>query len=108
MKHDKLDKKIEYIICPNCGREYLPAEIYYPKHFFGNPQDIERLNNGRIEHFDGKSMDLEETYQCDACDCKFKVTAKVSFKAAEISKYDTSKAYVTPLFEEKLTLFEGD
>ena len=33
----KQDKKIELIICPHCGTEYLPAEIYYPKHFFGNP-----------------------------------------------------------------------
>lgn len=104
----KQDKKIELIICPHCGTEYLPAEIYYPKHFFGNPQNIEKLNNGKIEHFDGKSMDLEEIYQCDACNLKFKATAKISFKTSEISKYDTSKAYVTSLFEEKLTLFEGD
>lgn len=53
-------------------------------------------------------MNLDETYQCDNCDCKFKVSAKISFKTTEISKYDTSKAYVTSLFEDKLTLFEGD
>lgn len=33
----KQDKKLELIICPKCGREYLPAEIYYPNEFLGKP-----------------------------------------------------------------------
>ena len=51
-------------------------------------------------------MDLQETYTCDHCDTKFKVTAKVSFKSQVVDKYDMSKSYVTPLFEDKLTLDE--
>lgn len=101
------DKKVEYIVCPRCGREYLPAEIYYPDNFLGKPQDIERVNN-KVEGFTGKSMDLEETYICDSCNTKFKVTATVKFKTSELAKHDMSRAYVTPLFEEKLTMYEGD
>ena len=100
------NEKLEKITCPKCGKEYLPAEIYYPNSFFGRPQDIARIK-GKIDSFDGKSMDLEETYQCDSCDCNFKVVAKISFKTTEIQKYDMSQ-YKTPLFEPKLTLFEGE
>lgn len=107
MNNTNINNKIEKIVCPKCGREYLPAEIYYPNSFFGRPQDIDRTNDGKIENFTGKSMDLEESYQCDNCGCRFQVSAKVSFKATEINKYDMSK-YSTPLFEPKLTLFEGD
>lgn len=102
----KFDKKLTYITCPHCGREYLPAEIFYPNEFFGRPQDVERLNNGKIENFCGKTMNTEEEYICDGCLTKFKVMAKVTFTTKEISKYDMSKAYVTNLFEEKVSLSE--
>ena len=51
-------------------------------------------------------MNLEESFICDHCDTKFTVTSKVSFKTQIIDKYDVSKAYATPLFEDKLTLSE--
>lgn len=101
------EDKIEKITCPKCGREYLPSEIYIPDAFFGRPQDIDRTSKGKIESFTGKAMDLEETYICDTCKCKFNVVAKLSFKVTEMNKYDMSK-YSTPLFEPKLTLFEGE
>ena len=37
-----LNKKFSVITCPFCGKEYLPAEIFIPKVFFGNPQIIYR------------------------------------------------------------------
>ena len=101
------EKKEIYITCPKCGTEYLPAEIYYPNEFLGKPQGIDKLN-GKIENYSGKPMNLEETYQCDNCNCKFSVTAKVSFKTIELNKFDTNQEYKTQLFEPKLTLFEGD
>lgn len=97
---------IQYITCPHCGAEYLPVEIYYPNEFLGKPSDIEKLN-GKVESFLGKSMNLEEIYICDHCLTKFQTTARVTFKTVELAKYDMSKAYVTPLFEEKLTLNEN-
>lgn len=94
-----------YIICPSCGAEYLPCEIYYPDQFLGKSYSIDKIN-GKIESFNGANMDLEESYICNHCNTKFKVNAKVSFKSQIIDKYDMSKSYATPLFEDKITLSE--
>jgi hypothetical protein len=51
-------------------------------------------------------MNLQEEYECDNCLSKFKVTAKISFKSEPVKKYDMSKAYVTKLFDDKMTLDE--
>ena len=96
-----------YITCPNCGRQYLPAEIYYPNSFFGRPSDIDRVGNIKIDSYCGNSMNLQESYECDNCYCKFEVTAKISFQTSELKKYDMSKAYVTKLFDDKITLDES-
>lgn len=99
------ENKIQYIVCPNCGAEYLPCEIYYPKSFLGDSRDIDKIK-GKIDSFDGMPMQLEETYTCDHCDTLFQVAAKVTFKTNVLDKYDMSKAYATPLFDDKLTLSE--
>ena len=78
-------QKLNVIICPHCGREYLPSEIYIPKSFIGDARSIIRTNAGKIDTFFGNSMDLNEEYTCDKCLEKFKINAKVSFytKAVE-------------------------
>lgn len=68
------------IVCPNCGAEYLPAEIYYPNDFFGNPTRIEKDSNGKIIYFSGSSMNVQETYNCDFCGRAMKIKADISFK----------------------------
>lgn len=73
-------KKLEVIVCPYCGREYLPSEIYLPNSFLGKVNTVIRDISGRIDTFFGKSMDLKETYTCDKCNKKFSVLAKVTFK----------------------------
>ena len=106
-----LDKKVTTIKCPQCGREYLPAEIFYPKHFFGVPRNIEKNNKtGEIEYFSGESMDLSEDYICDSCGCNFEVYAKISFKVSEIEKYNMDKEYTSSLEDDRFTLneFEGE
>lgn len=80
----------KYIRCPNCGFEYLPGEIFSPKHFLGEPRNIVRNNIGEILGYDGLGMDLEESFVCSNCDLEFNVYAKVNFLtedcAAEESK----------------------
>lgn len=107
MSNETTSNKELFITCPHCGRQYLPAEIYYPNEFFGKPYDIDRLNNIKIESFGGTSMNLVEEYECDNCYSKFKVSAKVQFKSEPLKKYDMSKAYVTKLFDDKITLSEN-
>lgn len=67
------------IKCPECGAEYLPAEIFYPKDFFGNPSSISKDRLGKIQFFAGKNMNLQETYICDYCKRKMTVTADIQF-----------------------------
>ena len=57
-------KKIK---CPDCGAEYLPAEIFYPDEFFGKPNSIEKDVYGKLLFFNGNDMNLTETYRCDYC-----------------------------------------
>lgn len=92
------------IECPKCGREYLPGEIYLPKHFLGQPEAILRNNQGKIDDYDGLPMNLEEEFVCEKCGAHFKVQAKVSFKVTDLPKYDMSNSYRTSLFEDKLVL----
>ena len=94
------------IICPKCGKEYLPGEIYLPKHFLGQPETIIRNSQGQIEDYDGIPMDLEEDFICD-CGAHFHVTASMSFKVKDLPKYDMSKNYRTSLFEDKIFLDEN-
>lgn len=100
------NKKLEVIRCPKCDREYLPAEIYIPKHFIGKPQHISRDYQGKILDFIGDSMDLKETYTCDSCNTTFRVSAKVSFTTDIKDSIDFGSDYSTTLSEQKLTLLE--
>lgn len=65
------------IICPVCGRQYLPGEIYLPKNFLGQPKYVEKDCSGKIIFADGGDMCLKETYQCDKCDTTFEVVANI-------------------------------
>jgi hypothetical protein len=53
-------------------------------------------------------MQLDEDYECDNCLKKFRVTARLQFKVDALAKYDMSKAYVTKLFDDQITLSEND
>lgn len=86
------NKQLNVIVCPYCGREYLPSEIYIPKSFIGNASSIIRTTSGKIDTFFGKNMDLSEEYTCDKCLGKFNVSAKVSFYSKKIGN-DFEKEY---------------
>ena len=68
------------IICPKCGCQYLPGEIYLPNQFLGQPKIIERDIYGKIMDDYGGTMDLNETYTCDKCNAIFSIRAKVQFE----------------------------
>lgn len=83
------------IICPICGAEYLPEEIYVPKAFFGKQDYIEKDHNtGKLKAFYGKGMDLTEQYVCDHCHNTFNIRAEVIFittKSDDVSKSQVTK-----------------
>ena len=53
------------IKCPNCGVEYLPGEIYIPNNLVGQPKDIERTIDGKIDVYSGIPQNLTETFECE-------------------------------------------
>ena len=87
------------IICPNCGAEYLPAEIFYPDSLVGEPKDIEKDMQGKILYFGGTTINPEEEYICDYCKRKMTVFANISFNT-NVSDF---KEHVTKF--NKPTLF---
>ena len=97
-------KKLEVIICPHCGREYLPSEIYLPNSFLGKANTVIRDIYGHIDTFFGKSMDLKETYVCDKCNKKFSVFAKVTFKTDIVT--DEFNEEYTSRINKKISFLE--
>ena len=75
----KTTRRFEIIKCPKCDYEYLPAEIFVPKYFFGFPNQVERDFSGRIMDFSGESLNLEETFTCDNCNTTFHIDTKINF-----------------------------
>ena len=92
-------RKFELIECPKCGYEYLPAEIFVPKYYFGHPEEITRDENGKIVSYEGTSVDLFEKFICDNCDTEFRIVSKLqltteltfpgSFNDEYVTKIDT-------------------
>lgn len=99
-------RKFELISCPKCGREYLPAEIFVPRSFFGKPVDIVRDVYGRILDYDGTSVDAIETYTCDNCNTLFQVRAKMTFVVDNTELGNMDEEYVTPLYKNTLFMDE--
>ena len=99
---------IEKIICPTCGAEYLPCEIYINKYFIGNCKNIVKDKEGKIINYFGTPLDLKEKYICDYCDKSFKVTTKVNFTAETDTKSDFTDDYTSNIYGQQLTFFEDD
>lgn len=93
------------IKCPHCGAEYLPAEIFIPDSFLGEPTEIQKDDKGHIESFFGDDMDLKEQYRCDYCNKKFSVTASIKFNSSTNTKY-FDEEYTTKLTKPSLFLDE--
>lgn len=98
------NKREKVIKCPNCGCEYLPAEIYLPNEFLGRPKHIDKEHmTGRILEYMGNSMNINETYICDKCDTPFKVFANVNFNTQKLNE----SGYKTSFKKERLFLKEN-
>lgn len=101
---DRVRDKV--IVCPHCGEEYLPAEIFIPNAFFGKPENIDRTASGQIEVFDGTTMDLSEEYKCDKCGNVFYVEADVKFTTRDRKTEQLDEVYTSKLRPDKVSLFE--
>lgn len=91
------------IVC-TCGAEYLPAEIFFPDKFLGNPGNVEKDVYHKIIFYPGENMDLSETYTCDKCNRKMNIRAKVQFT---VSVEDFKQNYSTKIKKPALFLDEN-
>lgn len=92
-----MKKIVNVVKCPNCGYEYMPAEVYYPKSFFGKPDVIIRDDNGHIQDYVGTDMDLQEKYVCDKCGRQFTATAYVKFQTKPNKKLNFQEQYISKI-----------
>lgn len=100
-------KDFQTITCPKCGYEYLPAEIFIGNCFIGKPSSISRSFDGKIQYFDGRTMDTDETFVCEHCSAPLKIHADVVYKVTVDSKRDFSEDYTSQLKPKKAILWEG-
>lgn len=101
-------EKKNIIVCPYCGAEYLPEEIYIPSDFLGSVKDIVKDDQGKILSFVGQPMNLKEEYTCDSCNHRFSVTANVTFKVAPCVEHDFNYDYSTKLYDHERESLKED
>ena len=87
---------MNYIICPNCGYEYHPAEIFLPNSVIGNITYVDRDDEGHIISTISDTSDYTETYQCDRCSKVFSTTLEMSFTTKSVKTIDFDSDYTTP------------
>ena len=101
-----MENRPNYIVCPKCGAEYLPAEVFYPDEVFGNPENIVKDKKGKIEFFIGESINLTEEFTCYSCNCKFTVEGSIKFTTKESSRVKFDEDYKTVVYANRSSLKE--
>lgn len=89
---------MDKIICPTCGAEYFPQEIFVLSEF--NKSNIVKDEEGKI--LDTQNIDTSESYICDFCGEPFHINMNISFT---VSKHTPTK-HVTKLKKTPLFLDE--
>lgn len=88
-----MKQKLIIIQCPNCGTEYLPAEIFLPFNYFNRPFFIKKDENGKIVNQIDGEINLCESYICDTCNKKFEITSSIVFDTKLVDEEDFSQDF---------------
>ena len=97
------------IVCPVCGQEYQPVEVFIPDDFFGKPKDIIKKDNGKIDFITGTDMNMSESFVCENCGAHLKIDARLYFDIKVDDTNDFSKNYTTKINKpDKLKLKESN
>ena len=92
-----MKQQLIIISCPECGAEYLPAEIFLPFNYFNKPFFIRKDENGKIiNQLDGE-INLQETYTCDHCNKTFTVDSKIIFSTKLAETEDFSEDFTVKI-----------
>ena len=92
------------IVCPHCGAEYLPSEIFVEDGMLGDASCIVKTSEGRIVRYSGSPYDLSESYICDYCNKGFLVNGKICFSTEKEDDFD--EEYERPLYSNRIELQE--
>lgn len=101
------DSNVKYVVCPCCGAEYHPAEIFMPQTLLGRPKVV-RDSVGHIVSWTGDPVCLREKYICDYCDSPLDVQMKLDYRTSYNKKMDTRMPYTTQINHPRFTLSEND
>lgn len=98
--------KQKLIVCPTCGCEYHPSEIFLPNYILGKPKEIEKDAFGKLSTYGGVEQDLKEQFVCDKCNTRFNVTAKLDFVVEEDVMKSFNDEYSTTIYKDRIKLAE--
>lgn len=98
---------INVIKCPKCGYEYVPTEIFFPDALLGNPTQIQRNSEGKIEDYMGLPPNPIETWECDKCGATFTVISDLKFKVKLLAAPDIKTPHVTKIYGDRIVLPEN-
>lgn len=97
------------IVCPHCGAEYYPQELYIPTDFLPRVEDVIKDEDGRIVAGYEAPMNTHEEYTCDYCNHRFQIDAKVEFVSTEDKPHDFNFSHTSPLYTgDRIELTEND
>ena len=91
------------IICPKCGREYLPCEIFVPTYLVGKIYPERDYTGAIIDEEVKVKPDFNETYECD-CGAMLSVTADIKYNVSVKNEY--SSDIIIERRETKISLLE--
>jgi len=98
----------DIIRCPKCNWEYLPGEIFIPSQLIGQPKDIERTVDGKIDTYYGIYPDKQEQFCCEHCGCALLIKADIKYSVTHDIEHDFSDDFISNKYpSDRLTLFEG-
>jgi len=102
-------KDTPMIVCPTCGQEYLPVEVFIPEAFFGNPKEIMKSDSGKVDFVVGDGMDLSERFICEGCNTKLKINAELTFNVEVDDSNSAEEEYISSFNKpKKIKLSEVD
>lgn len=89
----------QYIQCPNCGAEYLIAEIFMSQDILGHPKNINKDSSGKIIYYNGQEPETTEKYCCDYCNKSFEVEIRMQ-TSSQLDELDFDEEYTSTIYKK--------
>lgn len=86
-----------FIVCPTCGMQYTPSEIYYPGDLIGKQTNIIRDDDGKIIYYQDNDICLNQEFICDHCGSAFTINADIVYSTKSCKEHDFDDDYVTKI-----------